>query len=80
MSADTLKKSLERELYHPIDMAIYEASRYQIPSTAVLLTAPIEALRVMEESTRKNDRVIALDSSHSTPTARSKKDASPSTT
>ena len=59
-----LKKTLEKELYHPIDMAIYEASRYQIPSTAVLLTAPIEALRVMEESMRKNDRVIALDSSH----------------
>ncbi|WP_457597555.1 hypothetical protein [Hydrogenimonas sp.] len=44
-----------------IDMAIYDFERYGLPSSALLIKAPLKMLLTLERNTRKTDMVMALD-------------------
>ncbi|WP_300362649.1 hypothetical protein [Hydrogenimonas sp.] len=44
-----------------IDMALYDFERYGLPSSALLIQAPLKMLLTLERNTRKTDMVMALD-------------------
>ncbi len=44
-----------------IDMALYDYERYALPSSAILIQAPLKMLLTLERHTRKTDMVMALD-------------------
>ncbi len=44
-----------------IDMALYDYERYGLPSSALLIQAPLKMLLTLERNTRKTDMVMALD-------------------
>ncbi|WP_353663195.1 hypothetical protein [Hydrogenimonas sp. SS33] len=44
-----------------IDMAMYDYERYGLPSSALLIQAPLQMLLSLERNTRKTDMVMALD-------------------
>ena len=44
-----------------IDMAFYDYERYGLPSSALLIQAPLQMLLTLERNTRKTDMVMALD-------------------
>ncbi|WP_201353762.1 hypothetical protein [Hydrogenimonas urashimensis] len=44
-----------------IDMALYDFERYSLPSSALLIQAPLKMLLTLERNTRKTDMVMALD-------------------
>jgi hypothetical protein len=44
-----------------IDMALYDYQRYGLPSSAILVKAPLKMLLSLERYTRKTDMVMALD-------------------
>jgi len=44
-----------------IDMALYDHERYGLPSSALLIQAPLKMLLTLERNTRKTDMVMALD-------------------
>lgn len=54
-------REVEPLIKNYIDMALYDFERYKLPSSAILVQAPLRMLLTLERNVRRSDMVMALD-------------------